>query len=255
MRSLARSVLPGQTISLVRRLARSRRSATGRVESVPAKAATETHVAAQECYEAPRHLNRAHLSALIVLDDAELERLVSAAAWGSFLHQGQIYMTTRPHLVQERIVRRPRCPWASLQPSRSRSARHRQWPTRQHTLAGDCQRRFGGTLGCGRHLRRAFLPSDRTYRRHASDASMDPGGFQSRCVRHTLLLSGGSHLVRRRKLLRSGAGDHHRNSLKCLELADRVHSGIVHINDQTVNDEVVAPFNGVRGSGTGARLV
>src|SRR5918998_1319575 len=45
-----------------------------------------------------------------------------------------------------------------------------------------------------------------------------------------------------------------RNPLKGLELADRIHSGIVHINDQTVNDEAVAPFGGVRGSGTGGRL-
>ena len=45
-----------------------------------------------------------------------------------------------------------------------------------------------------------------------------------------------------------------RDPLKGLELADRIHSGIVHINDQTVNDEAVAPFGGVRDSGTGARL-
>src|ERR671917_520419 len=45
-----------------------------------------------------------------------------------------------------------------------------------------------------------------------------------------------------------------RNPLKGLELADRIPSGIVHINDQTVNDEAVAPFGGVRDSGTGARF-
>src|SRR5215203_1580490 len=58
---------------------------------------------------AARHLKRAHLelggnSALIVLDDADLDRAVSAAAWGSFLHQGQICMTTGRHLVHERIA-------------------------------------------------------------------------------------------------------------------------------------------------------
>lgn len=30
--------------------------------------------------------------------------------------------------------------------------------------------------------------------------------------------------------------------------------GIVHINDQTINDEAVAPFGGVGSSGTGSRL-
>src|SRR5947209_9245407 len=44
---------------------------------------------------AGRHLKRAHLelggnSALIVLDDADLEQAISAAAFGSFFYQGQI---------------------------------------------------------------------------------------------------------------------------------------------------------------------
>jgi benzaldehyde dehydrogenase (NAD) len=45
-----------------------------------------------------------------------------------------------------------------------------------------------------------------------------------------------------------------RDVMKGVELADRIPSGIVHINDQTVSDEAVAPFGGVGWSGTGARL-
>jgi benzaldehyde dehydrogenase (NAD) len=45
-----------------------------------------------------------------------------------------------------------------------------------------------------------------------------------------------------------------RDVMKGVELADRIPSGIVHINDQTVSDEAVAPFGGVGASGTGARL-
>src|ERR1700678_2104933 len=57
---------------------------------------------------AARHLKRVHLelggnSALIVLDDVDLDRAVSAGAWGSFLHQGQICMTTGRHLVADAI--------------------------------------------------------------------------------------------------------------------------------------------------------
>jgi benzaldehyde dehydrogenase (NAD) len=44
------------------------------------------------------------------------------------------------------------------------------------------------------------------------------------------------------------------NVMKALELAERIPSGIVHINDQTVNDEAAAPFGGVGASGTGSRL-
>src|SRR5215831_8630292 len=57
---------------------------------------------------AAAHLKRCHLelggnSALIVMDDADLDKAASAGAWGSFLHQGQICMTTGRHLVHEAI--------------------------------------------------------------------------------------------------------------------------------------------------------
>lgn len=41
--------------------------------------------------------------------------------------------------------------------------------------------------------------------------------------------------------------------MKGLALAERIPSGLVHINDQTVNDEALIPFGGVRESGTGSR--
>src|SRR5262249_1436367 len=57
---------------------------------------------------AGRHLKRAHLelggnSALIVLDDADIEQAISAAAFGSFFYQGQICMATGRHLVHDSI--------------------------------------------------------------------------------------------------------------------------------------------------------
>jgi benzaldehyde dehydrogenase (NAD) len=44
-----------------------------------------------------------------------------------------------------------------------------------------------------------------------------------------------------------------RDVMKGLELAERIPSGLVHINDQTVNDEALIPFGGVGESGTGSR--
>ena len=57
---------------------------------------------------AAAHLKRCHLelggnSALIVLDDADVAKAASAGAWGSFLHQGQICMTTGRHIVHEAV--------------------------------------------------------------------------------------------------------------------------------------------------------
>jgi benzaldehyde dehydrogenase (NAD) len=39
-----------------------------------------------------------------------------------------------------------------------------------------------------------------------------------------------------------------------MRLADRIESGKVHINEQTVSDEPNAPFGGVKASGTGSRF-
>jgi benzaldehyde dehydrogenase (NAD) len=57
---------------------------------------------------AGRHLKRAHLelggnSALLVLDDADVEAAVNLAAWGSFFHKGEICMTTGRHPVSEPV--------------------------------------------------------------------------------------------------------------------------------------------------------
>ncbi len=51
-----------------------------------------------------KHLKRAHLelggnSYLVVLEDADVDKAVALAAWGSFFHQGQICMTTGRHLA------------------------------------------------------------------------------------------------------------------------------------------------------------
>jgi benzaldehyde dehydrogenase (NAD) len=44
-----------------------------------------------------------------------------------------------------------------------------------------------------------------------------------------------------------------RDVMRGLEFAEHVPSGLVHINDQTVNDEANIPFGGVGASGTGSR--
>jgi benzaldehyde dehydrogenase (NAD) len=43
-------------------------------------------------------------SPYIVLDDADIEAAASAGAWGAFFHQGQICLTAGRHLVHERVA-------------------------------------------------------------------------------------------------------------------------------------------------------
>ena len=45
-----------------------------------------------------------------------------------------------------------------------------------------------------------------------------------------------------------------RDVMRGLAVAERIPTGIVHINDQTVNDEANTPFGGVGASGTGSRV-
>ncbi len=47
------------------------------------------------------------------------------------------------------------------------------------------------------------------------------------------------------------AGLHSGSELRAREVAGRLDAGMVHVNDQTVNDEVVAPFGGRGDSGMG----
>jgi benzaldehyde dehydrogenase (NAD) len=44
------------------------------------------------------------------------------------------------------------------------------------------------------------------------------------------------------------------DGLRALELASRIPTGAIHINDQTVADEAVIPFGGTGSSGNGSRM-
>ncbi len=129
---------------------------------------------------AGRLLKRAHLelggnNALVVLDDVDVDAAVSAGAWGSFLHQGQICMTTGRHVVPARVydryVERPgrgRGPAARRRPAHlGRAARpdHRRAPARSRARARHRVRRRRRAPRRGRHLRRPLLPADRARRR------------------------------------------------------------------------------------------
>src|SRR5580658_1874518 len=77
-----------------------------RIISFTGSTAVGRHVGAL----AAQHLKRVHLelggnSALIVMADVDLEKAVSVGAFGSFMHQGQICMTTGRHIVDATIAK------------------------------------------------------------------------------------------------------------------------------------------------------
>jgi benzaldehyde dehydrogenase (NAD) len=217
---------------------------------------------------AARHLKRAHLelggnSALIVLDDADIDLAVSAGAWGSFLHQGQICMTTGRHLVHERVaddyierlakkadalpVGNPATEQVALGPLIDEGQRDKVHKLVTDSVGGGARLAAGGTYE-GLLYRPTVLAEVGTHSPAVSREVFGP-------VAPVLRFSSTDEAV----ALATGTdyglalGILSRDVMKAVALADRIPSGIVHINDQTVNDEAVAPFGGVRASGTGAR--
>jgi benzaldehyde dehydrogenase (NAD) len=218
---------------------------------------------------AGRHLKRVHLelggnSALIVLDDADLDLAASAGAWGSFLHQGQICMTTGRHLVHERVaaayvdrlaakaehlpVGNPAAEQVALGPVIDQGQRDRI-----HELV-TASVDAGARLAAGGSYDRLF------YRPTVlAEVTADMPAYASEVfgpVAPVMTFATPEEAARLAADSEYGlslgilTGD----VMKALDLAARIPSGIVHINDQTVNDEAHAPFGGVAGSGNGARL-
>ena len=203
-------------------------------------------------------------SALIVLADADLERAVSAGAFGSFNHQGQICMTTGRHLVHESLVERysealatianalpvgdPATGQVALGPLIDAGQRDRVHQLVTASVDGGARLRAGGTYE-GLFYRPTVLDRVSAATPAYAEEVFGP-------VAPVLSFSTPEEAVQLAAATEYGlslgiiCGD----ALKGLALAEMIPSGIVHINDQTVNDEPAAPFGGVGSSGTGSRF-
>jgi benzaldehyde dehydrogenase (NAD) len=218
---------------------------------------------------AAEHLKRAHLelggnSALIVLPDADLDRAVSTAAWGSFLHQGQICMTTGRHLVHrsiaeeytERLAQKadqlpvgdPAKEQVALGPIIDVGQRDKIHALVLGSVEGGARLAAGGTY------------QDLFYRPTVlADVTDESPAYAEEVFGPVAPVRAFDDLDEAVRLAIASPyglalGILTRDVMRGLELAERIPAGLVHINDQTVNDEAVAPFGGVAASGTGARF-
>jgi benzaldehyde dehydrogenase (NAD) len=218
---------------------------------------------------AARSLKRVHLelggnSALIVLDDVDLDRAVSAGAWGSFLHQGQICMTTGRHLVHTAIyddyvsalaqkaaqlpVGDPATGQVALGPIIDERQRDKVHALVTGSVDAGARLAAGGTFE-GLFYRPTVLadiaPSMPAY-----------AGEVFGPVAPVLRFSTADEAAKLAADSEYGLslGILTRDVMRGLDLARRIPTGIVHINEQTVDDEPNAPFGGILSSGTGARF-
>jgi benzaldehyde dehydrogenase (NAD) len=217
---------------------------------------------------AARHLKRVHLelggnSALIVLDDVDVDKAVSVGAFGSYMHQGQICMTTGRHIVARTIADRyvetlaaharqlpvgdPMSGQVALGPIIDEHQRDRIHGLVTSSVAGGARLVEGGTYE-GLFYRPTVLADVAedapAYREEVFGPVAPVIAFDT--IDEAVRLASDSPYGLSLGIL---TGD----PLKGLEIADRIPTGIVHINDQTVGDEVVNPFGGVNETG-GSRL-
>lgn len=214
------------------------------------------------------HLKRTHLelggnNALIVLPGADMERAASAGAFGSFLHQGQICMTTGRHLVHESLYEQ----YLALLADKA-----------SHLPVGDphtTEVALGPLIDAAQRDRVHEVVHDSVY---AGAELLTGGQYDGLFYRPTVLadvqdghrawaeeIFGPVAPVRSfsdvDEAVVAAAATEYGLSLGILgevgaamRIADAVPSGIVHINEQTVADEAHVPFGGVAASGTGARF-
>ncbi|MFB9902822.1 benzaldehyde dehydrogenase [Allokutzneria oryzae] len=208
---------------------------------------------------AGRHLKRAHLelggnSALIVLADADLDVAVGAGAHGSFFHQGQICMAVGRHLVHESLYESyvdrlaDVAKSTDIGPIIDAAQRDRIHGIVTASVAAGARLVTGGDYE-GLFYNATVLadagPGIPAYDQEVFGpvATVLPFTTDDEAVELAADSEYGLSL-----------GIMTRDVVGGLALAERIPTGVAHINDQTINDEAHAPFGGVRWSGTGARF-
>jgi len=216
--------------------------------------------------QAGRHLKRIVLelggqNPLLVLDDADVDYAVDAACFGAFLHQGQICMSVRRILVDDKIgddfvtklatkvstlkAGNPAEPDTIVGPLINPEAVHRVSSRIADAVAAGAKVVAGGRVE-GNVVHATLLTDVPDDSELAREETFGP-------VATVTTVSGVDEAIRRANDTNYGlaAGiittDHDRG----LAVARRLEAGIVHVNDQTVHDEPQMPFGGIKDSGWG----
>jgi benzaldehyde dehydrogenase (NAD) len=216
--------------------------------------------------KAGRHLKRVLLelggkAPMVVLRDADLDRAAAAASFGAFFHQGQICMSTERIVVDQAVadamsarladraralsVGDPRTPTTHIGPLVNAAA-----VEHVSALVQDAVSKGATALSGGEASGPCFPPTVLTgvtpEMRIYGEESFGP-------VVAMVEVDGADEAVRVANDTEYGlsAAVFSADVPGALELAQRIESGICHINDTTVHDEPQMPFGGVKASGFG----
>lgn len=198
----------------------------------------------------------------VVLDDADIDGAVNAAAFGAFLYQGQICMSTERFVVDEKIadafvekfaakvaslpagdpVSNPGCVVGPLVDARSGE--------RINGLIDDALGK-GAVLALGGNAKGAVMPATIVdhVRPHMAIYDQETFGPITTIVR----VDGVEEAVRVANDTEYGLSSavFGRNVTRALDVARRIEAGCVHINGATVQNEAQAPYGGMKQSGYG----
>jgi acyl-CoA reductase-like NAD-dependent aldehyde dehydrogenase len=213
-----------------------------------------------------QHLKRALLelggkAPLVVLDDADLDAAVQAAAFGAYMNQGQICMSTERIVVDatvadafvDKLARRtqtlragvPGAEGCVLGSMIGRDAAQRVRGMIDDAVHKGAVRVTGGEVD-GTVMQPALVdhvtPAMQLYR----DESFGPVAAVVRVHSPEEAIS-----VANDTEYGLAAAVYGRDITRALAVARQIDSGICHVNAPTVHDEPQMPFGGVRGSGYG----
>jgi acyl-CoA reductase-like NAD-dependent aldehyde dehydrogenase len=199
--------------------------------------------------------------ALIVLDDADIEHAVNAATFGSFMHQGQICMSVERVIVHEAVAKEFTDKFVAntkkLKVGNPREMANCIGPIINQKQLNKIREQVddavakGAKILCGgKHQGLFFEPTiltnvtrDMKIMRDETFGPVAPV-VTVRSVDEAIEVANDSEYG-------LSAGIITRNEERGLAIARRLHTGMAHINDSSVNDEPHVPFGGVRWSGLG----
>lgn len=217
---------------------------------------------------AGRHLKKTALelggkNSLIILDDADIDLAVSGGTWASWLHQGQICMSAGRHLVHKDIVdsyaKRMTEKANSLPVGNPSSGQVAMGPLiskvqieRVHRLVQDSIKMGAKLLAGGNYNEQYYQATVLT------NVTPDMPVFKEEIFGPVVAITAFSTDEEAIKLANDteyglSAGIHTANIGRGITVANQLHVGLVHINDQTVNDDGTMPMGGRGASGNGSR--
>jgi acyl-CoA reductase-like NAD-dependent aldehyde dehydrogenase len=223
-------------------------------------------VGRQLAEKAGRHLKRVAMelggqNPMIILQDADIDYAVNAAAFGAFLHQGQICMSTRRILIErsiaatftEKLVRKvsgfkvgnPKDPETIIGPIINK------YQLEEIKKSVEAAVRDGARVLCGARTEGlCYYPTVLTNVKPGTPFSCEETFGP---VLSIIEVEGVEQAISIANETPYGlsASVFTRDFNTGLAIAERIESGIVHINDQTVHDEPQVPFGGIKDSGWG----